>query len=209
MITVLAVNIGKAEVVGAKSGLSGINKCPQAGRIAIDRYGLVGDAIVDTDNHGGVDQAVYVYSDEDYDWFEAELERWFAPGTFGENLTIAGIESKAVAVGDRLIGGSGLVLEVTSPRIPCETFAAHMDDPGFPRRFMKANRTGFYCRVLTPGSIEEGEELTFVPWSGPRVPVSEMVEEYAGTKQLSAADIARFLDAPVHHKLRERLLKHR
>jgi MOSC domain-containing protein YiiM len=208
MITVLAVNIGKAEAIGAKSGLSGINKCPQAGRIAIDRYGLVGDAIVDTDNHGGVDQAVYLYADEDYDWFEAELERWFAPGTFGENLTIAGIGSKAVAVGDRLIGDSGLVLEVTSPRIPCETFAAHMDDPGFPRRFMRANRTGFYCRVLTPGSIEEGEALTFMPWSGPRVPIIEMVEEYAGTKELSEDDVTRFLAAPVHHKLRARLLKH-
>ena len=57
---------------------------------------------MDTKNHGGPDQAVYVYGGADYAWWSAELEQELAPGTFGENLTISDLESAPLAIGDRL-----------------------------------------------------------------------------------------------------------
>ena len=86
----LSINIGSARTIGNAnvSGQTGIYKLPVAGPVQVTADGLADDAIVDTKNHGGPDQAVYVYGGADYAWWVAELARELAPGTFGENLTI-------------------------------------------------------------------------------------------------------------------------
>jgi len=68
------VLIGKSEPIAAKSGRSGINKRPQPGPVDVDAYGLKDDAIVDTDNHGGLTQAVYLFGQKDYDSSIARLK---------------------------------------------------------------------------------------------------------------------------------------
>ena len=110
-------------------GGTAIDKQPQAGPVAVTVDGLAGDGVGNKRHHGGPDQAVYAYGTPDYAWWEAELGRPLAPGTFGENLTIEGLESAELAIGDRLVA-AGVTLEVTSPRIPCATLAARMDDRG-------------------------------------------------------------------------------
>ena len=204
-LTVESVNTGKAAPIATKSGMSGIDKRPLAGRVAVRRLGLDGDVIVDTENHGGVDQAVYCYCRSDYDWWEGELGLKLQAGSFGENLTLGGMASADAAVGDRLACG-GLVLEVTSPRIPCATFAAHMGDRQFVSRFFRANRSGFYCRVIAEGSLAAGDRLEHIPFDGLRVPVSELVERY-GDRNLDSDTVARFLAAPAHHKLHAELVE--
>ena len=121
--------------------------------------GLIGDAVVNTKHHGGPDQAVYVYSDEDYDWWCSNLDRDLAPGTFGENLTLSSFGEGAVMIGDRWKIGT-VVLETTAPRIPCATLGAKMGDGGFRARFRAARRPGFYARVITPGEIRAGLAVT-------------------------------------------------
>lgn len=59
------------------------------GDASVGRLGVSGDSVVNRKHHGGPDQAVYVYSAQDYAWWEAELDGELAPGTFGENLTFA------------------------------------------------------------------------------------------------------------------------
>jgi MOSC domain-containing protein YiiM len=203
-ITVTAVNIGKAEPIATKTGQSGIFKHPQAGAVAVGRMGLTGDVIVDLDNHGGVDQAVYVFTQPDYDAWAEELGRDLPAGTFGENLVISGLESAALSAGDRLSFGT-VVLEVTSPRIPCATLTARMGDPDFANRFFDVGRTGFYTRVLAKGTIVAGAVGKYVPFSGPSVTMAEMVHDYRHRPQ-DPDFSARALDAPVHYKLRARLL---
>ena len=84
----VSVNVGKAQPIQAKSGMSGIYKLPQSAPVQIGRLGLDGDAIVDVENHGGVDQAVYVFGTPDYVWWSGELKRELAPGTFGETARL-------------------------------------------------------------------------------------------------------------------------
>jgi len=86
---ILSVNIGqRTPIANAKaSGITGIYKNPANRPVMVTSLGLAGDFIADTKHHGGVDQAVYVYGTDDYDWWAAELGRPLAPGTFGENLT--------------------------------------------------------------------------------------------------------------------------
>ncbi len=202
MLKILSVNLGEAEPFEHTTPkVTGIFKKPQAGRIHIGALGLEGDAICDLAHHGGLDQAVYLYGQPDYDFWSAEIGRALAPGTFGENLTIANMESAKINLGDRFILGS-LVMEVNSPRIPCRTFAARMDDKYFPKKFLAANRPGIYCRVLAEGPVQEGDVLTLVPFEGEQISVIEMNETW-NRKDLEPHEVQRFLATPIHHKFRE------
>lgn len=196
---IISVNTAKVEPIATKTGRTGIFKRPQAGPVDVTADGLAGDAIVDTDHHGGIDQAVYVYGQLDYDWWTSELGRAVEPGTFGENVTLSGLASADVGIGDRLVAGD-VVMEVTSPRIPCLTFAARMDDSGFPKRFTKARRPGWYCRVIAPGALQAGTEVAHVRYDGDRVTLLEMFDAY-GKRDLDKDLVHRFLAAPVHYKL--------
>ncbi len=155
----LGIQIGSPTTLqaGARTITTGIDKQPVDAAV-IGPYGLDGDAILDTDNHGGPDAAVYAYSREDYDWWESQLGRPLAPGAFGENLTLSSFPAGPVRSGDRYRIGD-VVLEVTHPRIPCSTFSAHMGEADWIRRFRDARRPGWYARVLRPGRVTVGEEV--------------------------------------------------
>ncbi len=202
MMKILSVNVGKAEPFEHTAPkITGIFKKPQTGPVHISAHGLTNDAICDLKHHGGLDQAVYIYGQPDYDFWSAELNRALAPGTFGENLTVANLESAKIHIGDRFVLGS-LVMEVNSPRIPCRTFAARMQDKHFAKKFLAANRPGIYCRVLSEGPVEAGNVLEHVPFAGEMVSVIEMNETW-NRKDLEPDEVRRFLATPVHHKFRE------
>lgn len=196
------VRIGTKQPIGAKSGSSGIFKSPVAHPVVVDANGLRGDVIVDQENHGGLDQAVLVYSIEDY---KACAELWGRPidvGMFGENLSVEGFESASACVGDRY-EFPHVTLEVTSPRIPCVTIAARMGEPAFVKAFYQFRRPGVYCRVIRSGTVREGEIGTISPFHSPKVPVLEMFDgiRHGYTSQQKA----RILRTPAHHKLLDAL----
>jgi MOSC domain-containing protein YiiM len=196
---ILAVCTGSAERLPGKSYKTGINKHPLNAAVLVDAQGLVGDAICNRKYHGGIDQAVYVEGSLTLDWWSAELGRTVEPGTFGENIVIEGLDNRTVSAGDRFIAGD-LVLEVTSARIPCATFAAKMGDPKFVKRYTKAGRPGIYCRVLQPATLVAGQPVDYVPFDGEKVTMPEMMETFG--RRLSENDRRRYLAAPIHHKLR-------
>lgn len=136
MMTLLSVNVGSARPMAeAKvNGATGIYKVPVAGDVMVNTLGLDGDAVCDTENHGGAGQAVYVYGTADYDWWSAKLGAPLEPGMFGENLTVAGLASADYNIGDRLRIGD-VLLEISAPRIPCHVLAKRMDDAHFVKRF--------------------------------------------------------------------------
>jgi MOSC domain-containing protein YiiM len=193
----LSVNIGARRRIekASKSGWTGIFKESVSEPVAVTADGLPGDAVCDKKNHGGPDQAVYVYGADDYAWWSAELGQDLVPGTFGENLTIAGLESARYSIGDRLHIGTA-VLEVTAPRIPCSTLAARMGDPGFVKRYRAAERPGLYCRVIQPGTLQAGDAVAVEPHAGPTVTVPEMFREFFEPDD-SVASLRRYLAAPI------------
>lgn len=203
----ISINIGKEESIsGAKSsGKTGIFKRPQSDEVTVTTLGLEGDHINDTKNHGGPDQAIYIYSTADYAWWEAELDKSLAPGTFGENLTVTDIISSELNIGDRLIVGE-VVLEVTDARIPCVTLAARMGDPTFVKRFTKAERPGAYCRVIMIGKIKTGTnvELQSHPENGFTIRDSfRLFYNKAATR----TDLERALAAPISIRSRNDIQK--
>ncbi len=162
-LIVVSVNVG-GETTIAHAGrrfVTGIDKRPTAGRVPVSAAGLASDTICNLEHHGGIDQAVYVYGMNHYAWWVEELGRPLAPGLFGENLSIDNLPDDLRA-GDRLLIGSAL-LEATGPRIPCGTFAARMEDAGFGMKFRRAEKPGFYFRVLESGDIGAGDRIELQP----------------------------------------------
>ncbi len=161
-------------------GTTAIDKRPQAGAVKIGRYGAYADVQADRENHGGLDAAIYAYSQEDAAWWAAELlESWgerapdeLQSGWFGENLRVSGIDINGARVGERWRIGDGanpVELEVTSPRRPCQTFARWIGaqygadlERGWVKRFQLAERPGTYLRVLQRGSIRAGDAIEIV-----------------------------------------------
>ncbi len=155
----LSITIGPSQIMDLGSRLveTGIDKAPVASA-EIHLLGVAGDTVADEKHHGGPDQAVYVYSGDDYAWWGEHLGEAPPPGRFGENLTFDSFGTEPVRVGDRYTVGD-VVLEVTAPRIPCVVFAHHLGDNDFRERFRRSRRPGFYARVVTPGTVHQGDEV--------------------------------------------------
>ena len=198
----ISVNIGRERSFenGKQSGTTGIFKTPVTTAVEITPLGLAGDAVVDTENHGGHDQAVYVYGAPDYAWWSAELGTELEPGTFGENLTIDGLESAQLNVGDVLHIGD-VSLQVTAARIPCSTLSARMGDPMFVKRFRAAERPGVYCRVLRPGAVQAGAAVTLERYTDATISIVEMFRDFYDPRP-SAETIRRHLAAPIAARAR-------
>ncbi|MFD8659016.1 MOSC domain-containing protein [Streptomyces globisporus] len=170
----LTVNIGRLRPnarTDGPNGLSGIDKRPVEGPVevrdpgpkGVGGSGLSGDAVSDLRHHGGSDQAVYAFAREDLDAWERELGgRTLANGVFGENLTTLGLDVSGALIGERWRVGADLVLEVTSGRIPCRTFAEHVGEQGWVKRFTQRGVTGAYLRVLDPGTVRAGDPVEIV-----------------------------------------------
>ena len=129
------MNAGRSELmrIGARTVETGIRKGPVE-RGHVGALGLAGDVVADVKNHGGPDQALYLYSSDDYAFWADELGATPEPGTFGENLTLSSFGAEPVRIGDRYRVGATLV-EVTAPRIPCAVFATRMGEPDWVKRF--------------------------------------------------------------------------
>ena len=199
-----AVCTGQATPVATKSGQTGHRKASIAGPVRIGPLGLDGDAIIDRDNHGGPDQAVYLFTAPDRDAWVAETGHDMPFGAFGENLCLSALDSADLCIGDIFDIGD-TVLQVTSPRIPCATFAAVSGLPQALRRFIAIARPGAYLRVLQGGSVQAGDAVRLRPWIGPRVSLREVFRH--SFVPPDDAYFARIRQVPAHGKLLDRVVR--
>ncbi|GAA2414645.1 MOSC domain-containing protein [Streptomyces viridochromogenes] len=167
------MNLGRSEAVpytDHPEGVTGIDKRPVEGPVRVTApgpkgvggSGLAGDAVCSRQHHGGDDQAVYAVAREDLDAWERELGRPLRNGVFGENLTTSGLDVSGALIGERWRVGPGLLLEVTSGRIPCRTFQGHLGERQWVRRFTAQAAPGAYLRVIEPGEIRAGDAIEVV-----------------------------------------------
>ena len=164
----VSVNVGRLRPNAAgPGGVSGIDKRPATGPVQVrppgpdgvgGGSGLAGDRISDSRHHGGDQQAVYAYASEDLDAWRVELDRPLPPGSFGDNLTTAGVDVTGARLGERWRVGD-VLLQVTSPRIPCGTFATWLDERRWQRRFTERGAPGAYLRVVEPGTLRAGDPV--------------------------------------------------
>ncbi|WKX72057.1 MOSC domain-containing protein [Streptomyces sp. XD-27] len=167
----LSVNLGRPHSADYTSiEFTGIDKRPVTRSVAVAApgpkgtagSGVAGDAVCDLRHHGGDDQAVYAFAREDLDDWEKALGRELPNGVFGENLTTLGLDVNSALIGERWRIGRDVILEITSPRIPCRTFAGWLGESGWMKRFTQAAAPGAYLRVVEPGEIRAGDPVEIV-----------------------------------------------
>jgi MOSC domain-containing protein YiiM len=193
---VISVNAGRSELmkIGARTVETGIRKAPVE-RGHVGALGLAGDVVADAENHGGLDQALYLYSSEDYAFWADDLGAAPEPGTFGENLTLSSFGPEPVRIGDRFRIGAAVV-EVTAPRIPCSVFATRMGEPNWVKRFADARRPGLYVRVLEPGEVAAGDPVERLADGNGHPTVVDLMDAWYDTEP-EAELLARLLASPL------------
>lgn len=149
--------------VPGRVGVSAIDKRPVEGPVQVRELGLHGDIQADRAHHGGPWKAVYLLSDSDVEPWTQEFGGPIPMGYFGENLRLGEVNTSRLQIGTILeVGTGGLRIEITTPRIPCRSFAHRVDRPRWVRRFTEEARPGAYARVLREGPVEAGDEIRVI-----------------------------------------------
>jgi len=171
----LSLNVARASLITIRDRevLTAIGKRAVAGARAVGMLGIEGDEQADGTVHGGPSKAVYAYPSEHFAFWQtvraqAGVAPWdeaLAPGTLGENLTLAGVVESEVFIGD-VLRFPGCALAVSGPRFPCFKFNAAMGFAHAAKLMVQSAWCGWYLSVREPGTISAGEAFTVV--AGPR-----------------------------------------
>ncbi len=161
--SLVSVTVGRPRTVpwGGATVTTSIWKHPVAGPVPVRGVNLDGDDQADRSVHGGPDKAIYAYGVDDYRFWSAELSRDVGAGSFGENLTIDGLDVSGALVGERWQIGTA-IFEVSQPRVPCYKLGIRMEDPTFPRRFAAAERPGAYLRIVREGTVGASDDVSVI-----------------------------------------------
>lgn len=173
---VVSVNIGAQKVVNwkGKEIKTGIFKYPVEKAIFLDIEDVKNDAVIDRKYHGGIDQAVYGYSENHYlYWKELYPELDWHFGMFGENLTITNLEETTIYVGDTYKLGE-VILEVTKPRQPCMKLGLVFGTQKILKQFWNTSKSGIYFKVLQTGNVSKGDALIFLNRSQKALTIAEV-----------------------------------
>ena len=155
-----SVSVGRPRTVrwNGRDVRTSIFKEPVSGPVMVRRHNLDGDRQSDLEVHGGEFKAVYAYAAEDYDWWKTALGGDLEPASFGENLTIHGLDFSGVGIGDIFRMGDA-ELEAVAPRLPCYKLGIRFGDANMVQRFAQAGRWGIYFRVIREGALAAGSPV--------------------------------------------------
>ncbi|WP_075343518.1 MOSC domain-containing protein [Tenacibaculum agarivorans] len=156
---IVSTNIGEHKEIDwkGKKVTTGIFKFPVDQPIFLDVEDVKGDVICNREKHGGIDQAVYAFSEKHYEHFKKIYPNLdWELGMFGENLTLTDLEESEIHVGDRFKVGETL-LEVTKPRQPCMKLGVRFNDMSVVKEFWNTTMSGVYFKVLQTGFVKAGD----------------------------------------------------
>jgi len=130
---------------------------PQA---RVTKEGVEGDRQRNLKVHGGPDRAVCIYSLEVIEALREEGHS-IAPGSAGENFTLAGLDWTRVTPGTKLRIGDAVRLEIMSYTAPCDHNACWFKDEDFSRMSQKKHPgwSRVYARVLSEGVVKQGDPV--------------------------------------------------
>ena len=144
----------------------GVPKLPVP-KAYITVQGVAGDRQRSVQYHGGADRALCLYALEVIEALRAEGHA-VAPGSCGENLTLAGLDWVRLKPGDRLRIGPDVRLAVTSYTHPCKHQTQWFKEGDFMRISQKKHPgwSRLYARVLAEGVVQPGDTVTVEEGNG-------------------------------------------
>lgn len=168
-MTSIILLTGRARPLPGSDQLSGIDKRPVTGPLALGRAGLEGDQQADLRVHGGPEKAVHHYPFDHYAAWRVDLGALpllDAAGAFGENISAQGMTEATVSVGDTFRLGSAVV-QVSQGRQPCWKLTQRFGVPKLARMVQDTGRTGWYYRVLQPGRVAPDDRFELIDRPAP------------------------------------------
>jgi MOSC domain-containing protein YiiM len=201
--TIQSIQIGRLVTEGnplkrdviQRQWTTGFYKLPVDGPVDLTTLGLVGDAVADKVNHGGIDKAVLCYAAEHYPmWREEHPDLEMSAGALGENLTLRNANETNVCVGDRYQVGD-CVVEVSQPRQPCWKIARRWGVKMLTKEVAQKGRTGWYLRVIETGELEAGQELKLLNRPNPNWTISRANDVLFG-REVDLDAIAKLKNLP-------------
>lgn len=178
-----------------------------SGPVCLTEQGPVGDKVADKRHHGGLHQAVMVYSRVHQAYWKTRLGLTIGPGGLGENLSVEGLDDESACIGDLYQGGTAR-LQISQPRQPCNTLARYWHCPELLPAIWETARGGWYFRVLQEGEVKPGDALRLLERPHPEWSVARLLRAFRDAAQqpqeaLAAAELVHLTPA-WQSKLRER-----
>ncbi len=194
--TVEGLFLGKTASLWRGKPTSAILKTAAVGPQRLTSTGFETDEQADLKVHGGPDKAVHHYAADHYaDWQAAGLlPPGMRPAAFGENISTYGITDQTVCIGDIFRLGTALV-QISQGRQPCWKLNAHTGQDQMAYHFQKMQRTGWYYRVLVPGVVETGDDLSLVERPHPHWSVAKVTHARL-SRQIKPAEAQTLADMP-------------
>lgn len=157
------VFVGKPKTHKSDSGSwrSGIFKSPVLLPVHLGIENLEGDGQFDKRFHGGPDRAVLFCSVQHYPHWSSVLGLSLEAGSFGENLSVDGVDENEVCLGDRW-ATENVEIEVSQPRIPCYKLSRRIGIEGCHLQITEAGHGGWYARTIKEGLIASGQTFTLL-----------------------------------------------
>lgn len=126
----------------------------------VTETGVHGDRQRNLKHHGGPDRALCLLALEVILALQAEGHPIY-PGSTGENVTITGLDWAALQLGDRLLLGDDVVIELTSYTVPCQNIRESFAGGTFNRLAQKPHpgQSRLYARVLQAGTVRVGQPV--------------------------------------------------
>ena len=195
---IISVNIGKQKTFQwkGKTVSTGIFKTPQNTHLQLNKTKVFGDEISDAKHHGGYYKACYIFSKEQYIFWQKlypvlKME-W---GMFGENLTVENFDENQVMVGSKYRVGEALV-KISIHREPCYKLGYKFGDQNIIDQFIKNGHSGTYLSVLEEGIVRVGDSFKLIETPANSLTISQLFQlNYAKKKDLELLKIAASIDA--------------
>lgn len=158
---IISTNIGLPTkfVWNGKEETTGIYKKPTGEAIFLTKNDVVNDEISNRLNHGGYYKACYIFSSEQYPyWQKLYPELDWSWGMFGENLTVSDFDEREVFLGDIYQVGEAVV-QVSQYREPCYKLGYKFGTPQVIKQFIEHGHGGTYLSILEEGYVDVGDSF--------------------------------------------------
>ncbi|WP_085505478.1 MOSC domain-containing protein [Thalassobacillus devorans] len=193
---VRAISVGKPVLLDTDKGplKTAIKKRRVDEPVWLSRLNFEGDYQADQKNHGGPDKAVCLYPAQHYKHWKDHYQQTFTFPSFGENLTVEGVDEREAAIGDRYLLGDA-ELEVSEPRKPCYIIARKYGLDDFPTKMIEKGFSGFYLRVVKEGSVKPEDKLILKERDSLHITVADVNDVLFHDRE-NKDKISRILETP-------------
>ena len=163
-MTRISLFIGTIAALPDSGRPTGMFKHPVRAALHLGPEGFSGDEQADRRVHGGPEKAVHLYPAAHYARLATKFPEAAAqlqPGSLGENISSPTLDETRVRVGDIFQLGEAR-LQVCQPRSPCWKIDDRFGCAGMAAYIAEQRLTGWYFRVLQPGTVAPEASLDLV-----------------------------------------------